>query len=127
MELVGTWELIAIIENGVDITEQLGVTGSVGLVVYKFENDGTFSLTSGGEWFESGTWKTRPDTTPKQFDHTPTKAPGDPTIIDIESRGIYEYGRDIVKFCVADDPPDLRPESFDSRTCVIYIVRRLVE
>jgi uncharacterized protein (TIGR03067 family) len=124
-ELIGTWELISIIENGVDVTGNSGPGGDR-ILVYRFDRDGTFSITAGGDWFESGTWAARADTVPKQFDHTPTEAPGDPDIVDIESLGIYEYGDGIAKLCVADAPPDVRPTEMDTDTCILFIVRRVL-
>lgn len=124
-ELIGVWELISIIENGLDVTGNSGLGGDR-ILVYRFETDGTFSITAGGDWFESGSWTARADTEPKQFDHTPTEAPGDPDIVDIASLGIYEYNDGIAKLCVADAPPDIRPREMDTNTCILFIVRRVL-
>lgn len=121
--LVGTWELVAVVEHGKDVTEDLGVTRNEKLLVYVFEDDGSFSITAGGVWFESGTWKIDTKTLPMRFDHTPTEAPNDPEIIGEESLGIFEIGGGIVKMCVADDPPDIRPKTFDTSSCILFIMR----
>lgn len=123
--LVGDWELVAVIEDGVDVTGDLGVTRPDRLIVYTFSADRTFSITRGGEWFESGTWAARDDTIPKQFDHTPTEAPGDPDIVGIEAPGIYELGGNVAKICVAKLENNVRPTDLDSNRCVLYLIRRV--
>ncbi len=122
-ELVGDWELISIIENGIDVTGDLGLCGD-GASVYSFHAEGTFSITSGGNWFESGTWTAQTDTTPKRFDHTPVEAPGDPEIVGIASLGIYKLSDGIASLCIADNPPDRRPTDFDTNTCLLFILRK---
>lgn len=121
--LIGTWELIAIIEDGIDVTEDYGVTRDGDLVVYEFADDRTFSITAGGDWFESGTWSVDTSVSPMHFDHTPTEAPGDLEIVGEESLGIFEIGRGVVKMCVADEPPDIRPKAFNTDSCTLYIMR----
>ena len=122
--LVGTWELIAIVERGTDVTEDYGVTRNGKLVFYQFSNEGSFSISAGGEWFESGTWSVNTDVSPMHFYHTPSEAPGNPEIVGEESLGIFEIGGGVVKMCVADDPPDIRPETFDTNTCMLFVMRR---
>lgn len=123
--LIGDWELVAVIEDGLDVTGDLGVTRPDRLIVYTFSGDRTFSISRGGDWFESGTWVARDDTVPKQFDHTPTEAPGDPDIVGIVAPGIYELGGNVAKICVAKLEDNVRPTDFNSNRCVLYVVRRV--
>lgn len=123
-EMVGLWELISIIEGGVDVTEKSGVIDGRELLVYDFQQDGTYSVSVGGRLFESGSWRTDTTVSPMQLDHTPTRS-DDPKYIGYVSRGIYEVGNDVAKICIADDPPDVRPESFDTNSCLLFIMRRV--
>lgn len=123
-EMVGAWELIAIIERGVDVTETAGVTDGFDVYVYTFNADGTFSITAGGRWFESGTWATDRDPQPMHFDHTPTETSDDSEYVGTVSKGIYEVGGSVAKICIADEPPDLRPSTFDTHSCLLFIMRR---
>lgn len=123
-EMVGLWELVSIVERGVDVTDKSGVIDGRELLVYNFREDGTYSVSAGGRLFESGTWRTDTTVTPMQLDHTPTES-DDPQYTGYVSRGIYEVGNDVAKICIADDPPDVRPESFDTNSCLLFIVRRV--
>ena len=124
-EMVGSWELISLIERGVDVTGQAGVIGGENLYVYTFMDDGTFSITEGGRWFESGTWAVDRDTQPMQFDHVPLETSDTSEYIGEISLGIYEMGKDIAKICIADESPDERPRSFDTNSCLMFILRRV--
>ena len=123
-EMIGDWELVSIIERGVDVTETAGVIDGSELYVYTFNADGTFSITAGGRWFESGTWAADRDTEPMWFDHTPTEEANNSEYIGEVSKGIYEVGSDVAKICIADDPPDQRPSTFDTNACLLFILRR---
>ena len=122
-EMVGLWELISIVERGVDVTNKSGVIDGLELLVYDFREDGTYSVSVGGRLFESGTWQTDNTASPMHLDHIPTES-DDPRYIGHMSRGIYEVGNDVAKICIADDPPDVRPESFDTSSCLLFIIRR---
>jgi uncharacterized protein (TIGR03067 family) len=124
-EMVGLWELISIVERGVDTTDKSGVIDGRELLVYDFREDGTYSVSVGGRLFESGTWQTDTTVSPMQLDHTPTES-DDPTYIGHVSKGIYEVGNDVAKICIADDPPDVRPKSFDTNSCLLFILRRVM-
>ena len=123
-EMIGEWELVAIIERGVDVTDTAGVTDGSNLYVYTFNADGTFSVTEGGDWFESGTWEADREARPMRFDHTPTETSDNSDYIGTVSKGIYEVGNGVAKICIADDPPDVRPETFDTNSCLLFIMRR---
>lgn len=123
-EMIGEWELVAIIERGVDVTETAGVTDGSNLYVYTFNADGTFSVTEGGSWFESGTWEADREARPMRFDHTPTETSDNSEYIGAVSKGIYEVGNDVAKICIADDPPDARPETLETSSCLLFIMRR---
>lgn len=124
-EMVGVWELVSIVERGVDVTEKSGVIDGRELIVYDFRSDGTYSVSAGGRLFESGTWRTDTTVSPMQLDHTPTES-DDPQYLGYVSQGIYEVGNDIAKICIADDPPDVRPKSFDTNSCLLFIIRRVL-
>lgn len=122
-EMVGLWELISIVERGVDVTEESGVIDGRELLVYDFREDGTYSVSAGGRVFESGTWRTDTSVSPMQLDHTPSES-DDPQYVGYVSQGIYEVGNGVAKICIADDPPDVRPTSFDTNSCLLFIIRR---
>lgn len=123
-EMVGLWELVSIVERGVDVTLKSGVIDGRELLVYNFRKDGTYSVSAGGQQFESGNWQTDTKVSPMQLDHTPTES-DDPQYIGHVSQGIYEAGNGIAKICIANDPPDVRPESFDTNSCLLFILRRV--
>lgn len=123
-EMVGLWELVSIIERGVDVTERNGVIDGRELIVYDFRSDGTYSATVDGNQFESGTWRTDVTVIPMHFDHTPVES-NDPQYIGYLSQGIFRVGNDVAKICIADDPPDVRPTSFDTNACEMFVVRRV--
>lgn len=123
-EMVGHWELISIVERGVDVTDKSGVIDGRELIVYDFRNDGTYSVSAGGKVFESGSWRTDTTATPMHLDHTPTES-NDPQYVGYLSQGIFEVGNDVAKICVADDPADVRPKTFDTNSCLLFIVRRV--
>lgn len=124
-EMVGVWELISIVERGVDVTAKSGVIDGRELIVYDFRSDGTYSVSAGGRLFESGTWRTNTTVSPMHLDHTPTES-DNPQYIGYVSQGIYEVGSGIAKICIADDPPDVRPTSFDTNSCLLFIIRRVL-
>ena len=90
-EMVGRWELISIVERGVDVTDRSGVIDGRELLVYDFRADGTYSVSVAGRLFESGIWRTDTTVLPMQLDHTPTES-DDPQYIGHVSQGIYEVG-----------------------------------
>src|SRR5437764_585060 len=103
--LQGTWRPVSSEQGGQDQTDEAKEHALV------FDKD-TFTVKKGDEVMLKGTFTLDPSKKPKAIDMAITEGRGDNT--GKELHGIYELGKDTLKWCTSEPGGETRPKAFST-------------